>query len=65
MIVHQWSRDGAAGGHWRAPLGFKVSIARQNFGQFHIFRLILLNNYILCNQFWAANYVIFLVIRLV
>ena len=36
---------GGAGGALVPPFGFKVSIARQNFGQFHIFRAILLNTF--------------------
>ena len=34
------------GGATAPPLGFKVSITHQNFEQFHIFRAILLSNYI-------------------
>ena len=35
------------------PLGFKVSIARQNFGQFHIFWAILRQNFGRFHMFWA------------
>ena len=39
--------SGVGGGGPLPPplLGFKVSITRQNFEQFHIFRAILLSNY--------------------
>ena len=53
-ISHQWRRRWGSTG---PPLGFKVSIARQNFGQFLIFWAILHQKFGRFYIFWAISYV--------
>ena len=54
LYSKQWCRRWGAGGALAPPLDFKMSIARQNFGQFHLIWAILRQNFGQFHIFWAS-----------